>query len=153
MTNVMKRFFTIIIAIASLATAAIGAESGWMTDFEASRQKAEKENKPILMNFTGSDFCPPCIMLTKEVFDTPEFKKYATENLILMEVDFPQSKPQSPSLKRQNASLAQALEIHGYPSLYLVTHDLKVLTPRLGYYPGGPEVWIEGLEKFIKAAE
>lgn len=141
------------VAVASLSATAFAGGSQWMTDFEAARQRAEKEDKPILMNFTGSDFCPPCIMLAKEVFNTDAFKEYAKVNLILMEVDFPQAKPQSESLQRQNAALADALEIPGYPSLYLITHDLKVITPRLGYYPGGPEVWIKGLKKFIEAAK
>ncbi len=149
----MKRFLATIIAMASLATISLGSETAWMTDFEAARDKAEKEDKPILMNFTGSDFCPPCIMLSKEVFDTEEFRKYAAENLVLMEVDFPKAKPQPESLQRQNAELARALQIQGYPTLYLITHDLKVITPRLGYYPGGAKVWIEGLEKFISAAK
>ncbi len=149
----MKNLLSIFIAATALVSTAFAQESIWMTDFEAARERAEKENKPILMNFTGSDFCPPCIMLAREVFDTPEFKAYAEENLILMEVDFPKTKPQPQELKRQNEQLASALQVQGFPSLYLVTHDLKVITPRLGYYPEGADVWIEGLDKFVKAAE
>lgn len=149
----MKTLLSIFCAVAAVATSAFAKESLWMTDFEAALTRAEKENKPILMNFTGSDFCPPCIMLSKEVFDTPEFKEYAKKNLILMEIDFPKTKPQPYSLKQQNAELARALGVQGFPSIYLVNSKLEIMTPRLGYYPGGPSVWIDGLEKFIEVAE
>lgn len=147
----MKKILPMFLVVASLAATAFAGNAQWMTDFEAAREKAKKEDKPILMNFTGSDFCPPCIMLSKEVFQTKEFNEYAEANLVLMEVDFPQAKKQPPSLQRQNEALASALAIPGFPSLYLVTHDLKVITPRLGYYPGGPKVWIDGLKRFIEA--
>ena len=60
----------------------------WLTDFEAAKAQARSENKMLLMNFTGSDWCPPCMMLQKAVFAKPEFATYAVKRLVLLEVDF-----------------------------------------------------------------
>ncbi len=147
----MKRFLIILAAIASMSSVSSAAESLWMTDFTAALERSKKENKPILMNFTGSDWCGWCVKLSQEVFNTKVFKAYAEKNLILMEVDFPQNKPQSAKLRAQNEGLKQALNVEGFPTLFLVNSKLEVITPTLGYYPGGPKVWTDGLDAFVKA--
>ena len=74
----------------------------WQTDLPAAQAQAKKEGKKIVMDFTGSDWCPWCIKLHKEVFSTPEFTEYAKKNLVLVIVDFPRSKEQSAELKKAN---------------------------------------------------
>ena len=69
--------------------------------------KAKAEKKMVLMDFTGSDWCPPCKALHKNVLTSPEFEAYADKNLVLVEVDFPRTKPQTEELKAANKALAE----------------------------------------------
>ena len=68
---------------AALVAPATAAE-GWMTDFPAAQKKAQAENKLVLVDFTGSDWCRPCIELQRNVLDTPEFRQYAEDKFVLM---------------------------------------------------------------------
>lgn len=114
----------------------------WLTSYRDAVNQSKAFGKPILMNFTGSDWCGWCKKLKAEVFDTPEFKKWATDQVILLEVDFPRGTPQSPALKSQNEDLAKkfASSVKGYPTILFVTSDGKVLG-KYGYDKGGPSVW------------
>src|SRR5690242_722587 len=84
------------------AMPALAAETEWLTDVPAAIARAKSEHKVVLLDFTGSDWCPWCIKLKGEVFETPEFAAFAKENLVLVEVDFPHSKPQSAEQKQAN---------------------------------------------------
>ncbi len=84
--------------------------------------------------------------LKREVFNTPEFGKYARENLVLLEVDFPRGKELEATLKAQNDLLAQELGIQGFPTIVIMNSDGKVVGT-LGYTPGGPSAFISALEK------
>ena len=75
---------------------------GWLLDFEKAAELSIKTGKPILANFTGSDWCGWCIRLQKEVFITPKFKKWANENVVLLELDYPRRTPQTDKIKKQN---------------------------------------------------
>ena len=81
------------------------AKAGWLTSYEKAQREAEAGNKLLLMDFTGSDWCGWCIMLDKEVFSKPEFKEYASKNLVLLELDFPRRKKMSPEITAQNESV------------------------------------------------
>ena len=85
----MKHFLITIASLVAFSAASMAAESGWLTDYQAAKKQAKEENKPILINFTGTDWCGWCIKIEKEIFSKEEFKTYAKENLILMEVVFP----------------------------------------------------------------
>ena len=100
----MKTLLRTFAVLAATASFAFGSE-GWMTDWEAAKAKSKAENKPILINLTGSDWCGWCIKLEKNVFSTKEFKEFAAKNVILMEADFPKKKEQPAELKKQNAAL------------------------------------------------
>ncbi len=124
--------------------AVVGAvqELEWRTDAaEALRVAGEKE-QILLMNFTGSDWCPPCIQLKKDVFSTEKFQDYAKENIVLLELDFPRGEKQSDELRRQNQALQQRFRIEGYPTLIVVGPDGKEIKRHVGYMPGGPEAFI-----------
>ena len=110
------------------------AEVVWLTDFEAAKKQASAEKKPILMFFTGSDWCGWCKRLHSDVLDKDEFQKFAKENVILLELDFPQEKKQSDELKKQNAELNKKFKIDGYPTMVLVASDgEKELDRTVGY--------------------
>jgi len=101
------------------------SEELWFTDKDKAIKKAKKENKLILIDFTGSDWCGYCIKQRKEIFNTPEFQKYAKNNLVLLELDYPKRKEQEPKLKAQNETLKTAFEIRAYPTVLLVDHHLS----------------------------
>src|SRR4051794_39346649 len=99
-----RRFFLTTFAL--LASAELAA-AAWETDYAKALEKAKAQNKRVFLDFTGSDWCGPCIQLRKEVFSRPEFTTYATKSLILVEIDYPQRKTQSAELKKQNEKLAR----------------------------------------------
>jgi protein disulfide-isomerase len=121
----------------------------WMTDFKAACAAAKKAKKPILADFTGSDWCGWCIKLKDEVFSTPEFKAWAAKNVILLEVDFPRQKEQSEDLKKQNKELGTKYQVGGYPTVLFLDAKGKVLG-KSGYLPGGPEAWLKDASKQLK---
>ncbi|HEU5070044.1 MAG TPA: thioredoxin family protein [Verrucomicrobiae bacterium] len=132
------------------ATLVLSASAGeWLTDVPQAQAQAKKNNKLVLMDFTGSDWCPWCIKLRNEVFDTQEFKTYADKNLVLVEVDFPRKKAQSAELKKANAALERKYGIQGYPTVIVLNADGKKVG-ELGYQPGGPKPFIAALDKLKK---
>ena len=74
----------------------------WLTDWEAAKAQAQRSNKPILINFTGSDWCGWCIRLKQEVFSQDAFKNWAAQKVVLFEADFPRKKALPPNLQAQN---------------------------------------------------
>lgn len=122
------------------------AELPWMTDLPKAEAKAKKENKLVMMDFTGSDWCIWCKKLDKEVFSTPEFIQYAEKNLVPVQVDFPRAKPQSQELKKANQELQKKYKIEGYPTVIVLDQNGKKVG-ELGYEEGGPKPFIAKLEK------
>lgn len=108
----------------------------WWVDFEQAQAAARAQNKPMLLDFTGSDWCGWCIKLDKEVFSQPEFKAYAAESLVLVELDFPKRKPQSAAIQAQNEALAEKYGIRGFPTILLLTPEGELIE-RTGYMRGG----------------
>lgn len=110
------------------------AESAWLTDLAAAKKQAAEEKKPILMFFTGSDWCGWCMKLHEDVLDKKEFQSFAKESVILLELDFPNSIPQSDALKKQNKALGEKFKVDGYPTMVLVDSDgEKEITRSVGY--------------------
>jgi protein disulfide-isomerase len=144
----MKKFLVSLIAGWALFQAGAG-ELQWMTDLPKAQEKAKAENKLVLMDFTGSDWCPWCVKLNKEVFSTPEFIEYANKNLVPVEVDFPNKKKQPAELKAANKALQKKFEIKGYPTVVVLDADGNKVG-ETGYEPGGPKAFIAQLEKFRK---
>lgn len=149
----------LVIAFLTLTSMSIQAqeELTWHTDMSKAADISIKENKPMFLFFTGSDWCGWCIRLQKEVFKTPEFIKWAKENVVLVELDFPRKNNQSEEVKMQNAQLQQQLQVRGYPTVWFVsatkTAEAKVNLNALGstgYVAGGPKVWIDGANQIIQ---
>ena len=110
------------------------AESAWLTDLAAAKKQAAEEKKPILMFFTGSDWCGWCKKLHADVLDKKDFQDFAKESVILLELDFPNSIPQSDELKKQNKALGEKFKVSGYPTMVLVAPDgEKELDRTVGY--------------------
>jgi protein disulfide-isomerase len=122
------------------------ATEAWKTDYTAALAEAAKENKMVLLDFTGSDWCGWCIKLQKDTFSKPEFKKFAQESLVLVELDFPRGKTQSDELKKQNEELAEKFGIQGFPTLVLLDPQGKEAARNVGYLQGGPEAFVQWVE-------
>lgn len=125
------------------------AADGWETNYEAALAQAAKENKPLLLDFTGSDWCGACIALSNKVFSTKEFKDWAKNNVVLVELDFPQ-KPQAPDLARQNMALQSQYGIEGFPTLVLLNAKGKEITRKVGYGGESPAEFIAWAQKATK---
>jgi thioredoxin-related protein len=128
------------------ATVTNGEQLVWKTDYAAALNQAKAENRRVFLFFTGSDWCSWCARLNKEILSTPEFARYSKEKLILVEVDFPKKRPQSASLKAQNAKLFKRYKIEGYPTVIVLDSGGKKID-ELGYQEGGPAPFISRLGK------
>jgi thioredoxin-related protein len=136
---------------AQVSPVATESESHWLTDYKKAQQEAKSSNKFLLMEFTGSDWCGPCILLQRQVFSSPEFQDYAKKNFILLEVDFPRTKTQPHEVVMQNQELANRYGISVFPSAIILNGDGKKIGELLGYDPeGGSRGYIEELEKAHK---
>ena len=111
---------------------------------------AQTENKPVVLEFTGSDWCPPCKMMKKEVFSKPAFADFAKKDIIFVTLDFPRSREQSESIKARNRELAKKFKIEGFPTLVVLDASGKELGRQVGFMGGGAEAvigWIKNQAK------
>ena len=134
------------LALAQGGLRAAGDGAAWTTDHPKAQAKAKKENKMVLMDFTGSDWCGWCMKLNKEVFSTEQFKEYAAKNLMLVEVDFPSKKKLSDAQKKANEALQVKYQVQGYPTIVVLDGAGKKVG-ELGYMQGGPKAFIAKLEE------
>lgn len=121
---------------------AVGQAGTWTTDVTAALAGATNSGRKTFLFFTGSDWCGWCQRLQAEVLGTDNFKAFAREHLVLVELDFPKRSPQSPALKQQNARLAQQYGIEGFPTI-VVLDDAGREIGRLGYERGGPGPFLQ----------
>jgi thioredoxin-related protein len=150
----MKKILIAFLLIAGSVTVQ-AQDLVWHTDVKEAMKVSKKEKKPIMLFFTGSDWCGWCIRLQKEVFKTPEFTKWAKDNVVLVELDFPRRTAQTPETRAQNAQLQQTFQVMGYPTVWFVNateKDKQVNFDKLGttgYVAGGPTAWLDVANKFI----
>jgi len=130
------------------ASAEPTSELAWGTDLPAALNQARSEKKRVLLDFTGSDWCPWCIKFDREVLSTDKFAAYARDKLVLVLLDFPRTKPQSATLKQANEALAKQFGVKGYPTYVLLNNSGKELGRQVGYAEGGPDAFIAELERF-----
>ncbi len=124
----------------------------WLKNFEEAQEISKLELRPILVNFTGSDWCGWCIKLDNEVFSQSAFIDYANKNLILLELDFPNKIPQSEEIKKYNRNLATKYGIRGFPTILLLNAEGEVIA-KTGYQKGGAEKYIEHLTELLTKDE
>ncbi len=126
--SIMKKI-RLLISLVATGFLCIMASAGtpWLTDQSAAETAARKEGKPILMLFTGSDWCPYCVQMEKQVYSSPEFQTFAKEKLVLLMLDFPARKALPKKTRRQNQLLQQKYDIRGFPTCILAAPDGKEL--------------------------
>ena len=145
--SVMKKV-SLSILISFVISLGLSAAEGWETNFEAAKKKAAAENKSLLVDFTGSDWCGWCIRLVDEVFSKDEFKKYAADKFVLVELDFPQKKEQSAELKKQNQELQRKYSVQGFPTILLMDAKGRPFA-KTGYQAGGPSAYSKHLDGLL----
>lgn len=120
----------------------------WHTDMNKAVALSNSSKKPMLLFFTGSDWCGWCIRLQNEVLKTPDFATWAKKNVVLVELDYPRRTPQTPEIQKQNAELQQGFQIQGFPTIYFVNAENKdgkvnfLPINKTGYVAGGPAAWL-----------
>jgi len=143
----MKKIVLGLVILGWITFQVAAAESEWMTDLAKAQEKAKAEKKLVLVDFTGSDWCPPCRALHKNVFTSPEFNEFASKNLVLVEVDFPRKKEQTEQLKKTNRELAKKHEIDGYPTVIVFDSNGKQLDKKVGYGGTSAKDYVAQLQK------
>ena len=152
----MKKILVVLLVALSINGFAQQKEIEWHTDVNKAVNISVETGKPLFFFFTGSDWCGWCKKLQKEVFFKAEFKKWADNSVVLVELDFPRRTPIAEELKKQNRELGQMFGVRGYPTIWLVAptiEDGKVNFNKLGsqgYVAGGPKAWIAGANKILK---
>ena len=144
---------TACVALMAAALPALAAPK-WYTDLDEAKAVATKENKAVLVDFTGSDWCGYCIKLHAEVFDKPEFEAFA-KNYVLVELDFPNKKVLPPEEKAKNKAAQAKFGVSGFPTVLLIdAKSGEAYGRQSGYGPGtGPKAYIEKLSAFKNTAE
>ncbi len=148
--SAMARLFGVLALMLSVsAMTAETKESGWLDNYEKAVAAAKASNKPILADFTGSDWCHWCKKLDTEVFATKEFQDWAEKNVVLLKLDFPRRLPQSSEVKKQNKELSQKFRIGGFPTVVFLSASGEKIG-ETGYVEGGPEKWIAAAKQAAK---
>lgn len=140
-----KKILALIAAFALLGFSSAFAKLDWMLDFDKAYEKAQKEYKPLMVLFTGSDWCPACMVLDKKILSTSEFEKYANENLILLYCDFPEKKTLEKAQLAHNEKLANAYGLKIYPTVLLIAKD-KTKPQEMKFY--NRKKFIEDIDAF-----
>jgi thioredoxin-related protein len=126
----------------------------WETDFAKAKQNAQADHKLIVLNFSGSDWCGPCIRLHKEIFESNAFATYANDHLVLLNADFPRLKKNQLSKEQQekNDQLADVYNKEGkFPLTLLLSPEGKVLKTWEGFPQISPEVFTEQVKDAVNA--
>jgi protein disulfide-isomerase len=149
----MKNLLFIVLLVFSFSAKAQALK--WETDVAKACETSIKSKKPILLFFTGSDWCGWCMKLQNDVFSKPEFIKWAKENVILVELDYPKRKQLSQELTKQNQELQQMFAIKGYPTVWFVSPSKtngKISFEKLGStgYDSSVDSWITNSDLIIK---
>jgi thioredoxin-related protein len=141
-----KVVMSLLMAGLALMSAGAAESVKWVEDLPKAQAQAKEEQKLLWMEFAGSDFCPRCMAMEKEVFAKPEFIEYAQKNLVMVYLDFPEKKILSPDVKKRNDALQEKYKVMEYPTILIFNSKGKKVG-ELGYLESGPQGYIARLEK------
>ena len=144
----MKTIVMGLLAGCLLLLPARAAELEWLTSVSQAKAKAKVEGRMVLLNFTSSDRGGWVGKFKKETLDTPEFKGYAAKQLVLVELDFPRTKPQSADLKKANAEAGKNYNVTSFPTFVVLNKDGVEIGRQAGYASGGPAKFTAKLDEF-----
>lgn len=110
----------------------MAADVKWHTDFDTAQALAQKEKKKLFIEFTGSDWCRPCIVLEKTILHSAEFEAFAKKHFVLVQLDYPFRKKQSEEVKKKNQAVAEKFAVENYPTVVIVRPSGKVIFREFG---------------------
>ena len=152
-----KILFILFIAVLTSANGVAQETLTWHTDMNEAFEIANKENKTLMLFFTGSDWCGWCKRLQKEVLNTADFEAWAKDNVVLVELDFPRRTPIDRNLQIQNAQMQKMFQVRGYPAIHFVNPEISPEGQKnlnslgnTGYVRGGAEKWLEVANNIVK---
>jgi thioredoxin-related protein len=143
------------ILLAVLLSSMLTSSSLWLSNLDQAKKEASGSHKNILVNFSGSDWCGPCIRMHKEIFESEAFTKFASGNLVLVNADFPRLKKNQLSKEQTklNESLADQYNPGGkFPYTVLLDANGKVLKSWEGYSSISPDKFIEDVNSVAHGA-
>lgn len=137
-----KIFLTAFFAVSSLL---LFSQNTWSVNLDNTLASAKKDKKHVLLYFSGSDWCMPCKMLDRDIFETKEFKDYAQKNLLLVKADFPRRAENKLSTQQQNYNslLGQKYGVRGMPTVVLLNSEGAELNRIVGYPRMTPQAFVQ----------
>lgn len=140
------------ISIAIILLSSVLSAQNWNYNFEKAQGKALSESKPIILVFSGSDWCGPCIKLDNQIWKSEEFKTFSNNNYILVKADFPRKKSNSLSQEQiaHNEYLAEKYNKKGYFPMVVIFNANGKILGETGYKNISPSAYIQHLQSFIK---
>lgn len=151
----VKKYFTstlwLLLFCISTLNAANAHANGikWITNYEEAIDLGKSSSKPVILFFTGSDWCGWCNKLEEEVFDTQEFASLAGNKYVFLKLDFPLYAPQPQQLSAQNKQLQKKFNITSYPTIVIFDAQTQQQIGTTGYRPGGSLQYSQHLQKLI----
>lgn len=146
----MKQLGLLLLCCASFLSACqkkpVAASNEPLIDFPSVLQQAKSENKYVLLEFTGSDWCPPCIAMHENVFTKPEFQEYIKPHTLFVVVDFPNQKPQSDVQKKANDELSKKFSVEAFPTFVLLNPQGSEIWRQIGGFASTPAEFISAVE-------
>ena len=119
-TSYLKAAVLVLMTFFGTTMACSASELTWHTDMKKAQQIAAKKEKHVLINFTGSDWCPWCVKLDANVFSTSEFAEFAAKELVLVKIDFPRKEQLNQEQAAANERLAKRYRVRGFPTLIIL---------------------------------
>lgn len=126
---------------------------GWLVNLDEAYAQSKKTGKPILANFTGSDWCGWCKRLSAAVFVKPEFQAWAKKNVILLELDFPRSFQVPENIRTQNNNLQQSFGVRGYPTIWVFDVDKDKKTSQYSFNALGKTGYTPTVKEFTDGVD
>jgi len=144
----MKQLLFLILMMVGVAA----YSQEWKTNFEEAKKEALVQNKKILLVFSGSDWCGPCIKLDKNVWQSEEFKSYASTNYVLVRADFPKKKTNQLALevKNQNLLLAEKYNKEGFFPLVVLLNSSDKVLGKMGFENCSSTEYLKKLQNLEK---
>lgn len=142
------------ILLITLLSSFLLSNDPWGTDLDKAKESAQAGHKLIMLNFSGSDWCGPCIRMHKELFESKAFTNYASDHLVLVNADFPRLKKHqlTPEQLKKNNKLAETYNKEGnFPFTLLLSADGKVLKTWDGYPKASPEEFTDQIKAIVDA--
>ena len=154
----MKHTIYIIALLLYSTTALTAQELVWHNDMQKASEIAIQEDKPLLMFFTGSDWCGWCKKLQREVLVTQDFETWAANNVVLVELDFPRRKKLDRNLQIQNYQMQNLFKVRGYPTVVFANPEKAegnkmnlVHLGSTGFVKGGSGKWLAVADNIVKS--